>query len=245
MLTGSVPERIASRRPVAVLGSSTSNAEVGHGVMQAFAPSGLQSASIGSEVSPLHAVTAATTRRQAVRIAGTVHGLRAAAANRLATRYNRIVRHAVVLAVIFLVSCGNPARTGPTGPTGGGTVTDKKPGPGTGSTGNPLVATDVGCPAPTCAFHANAAGYFVCMSGGAGSCFHYGPPCTPADSCMYDPSDRTYKQCSKPSEGKCEAWGAACAPATKCMVDPKDGYHRRCDDASGGTCKKFSALCAP
>lgn len=167
------------------------------------------------------------------------------------TRYNRAVRHAVVLASILLVGqlagCGNPARKGPAGPTGGGAGAGTKTGSGagTGSGASTLVARDVGCPAPTCAFHAGGSGYFVCTSSGSGSCFHFGPPCTPPDACMYDPADRTHKQCTKPSEGKCEAWGAACAPASKCMIDPKDGYHRRCDDASGGTCKKYGALCAP
>jgi hypothetical protein len=180
-------------------------------------------------------------------------GLTPPRANRLATRYNRAVRSAVVLALILLAGlaagCGNPARKGPDGPTGRGSGTGTGTGTGSGTAAgsgtNPLVARDVGCPSPTCTFHPGAAGYFTCTSSGSGSCFHYGPPCTPADACMYDPADRTYKQCTKPTEGRCETWGAACAPANKCMFDPKDGYHRQCDDASAGTCKKFSGLCAP
>lgn len=169
-------------------------------------------------------------------------------ANRRATRYNRAVRSAIVLAwMVLIAGCGNPARRGPDGPTGNKTGGGTGTGSGTtaGSGTNSLVARDVGCPAPTCAFHAGAAAYFTCTSSGAGSCFHFGPPCSPADACMYDPADRTYKQCAKSSEGTCAQWGAACAPASKCMFDPKDGYHRHCDDASAGTCKKLGGLCAP
>src|SRR4051794_14636933 len=57
-LAGSVASGIASRRPVADAGSSTSNAELGHGVMQWPAPSGLQAGSTGKLVSLLHAASA-------------------------------------------------------------------------------------------------------------------------------------------------------------------------------------------
>src|SRR4051812_14455830 len=57
---GSVPCGIASRRPVWVVGSSTSNTAEGHGVMQALSPRGLHSAFIGKLVSPLHAATTRT-----------------------------------------------------------------------------------------------------------------------------------------------------------------------------------------
>jgi hypothetical protein len=106
-------------------------------------------------------------------------------------------------------------------------------------------APDIGCLTPSCAFHAGAAAYFTCLSGGAGACFHFGAPCTPADACMYDPGDRTYKQCAKPVEGACGQWGAACAPRAACMFDPADGLHHHCDDGGTGTCKRYGALCAP
>ena len=109
----------------------------------------------------------------------------------------------------------------------------------------PVPVADVGCPTPTCVFHAGAAAYFTCLAGGAGACFHFGGPCTPADSCMYDPAARTYKQCSKPVEGQCTQWGAACAPASACMFDPADGLHHHCDQATGGACARYGALCAP
>jgi hypothetical protein len=107
------------------------------------------------------------------------------------------------------------------------------------------VVPDIGCLATTCAFHAGAAAYFTCLSGGAGVCFHFGAPCAPADGCMFDPGDRTYKQCATPVEGTCRSWGAACAPRSGCMFDPADGLHHHCDDVAGGTCKRYGALCAP
>src|SRR5689334_24832063 len=55
MFAGSVPSGIASRRPVALVASSTSNAELGHGVMQWWIPSGLQRAGAGRLTSLLHA----------------------------------------------------------------------------------------------------------------------------------------------------------------------------------------------
>src|SRR5262245_55487483 len=86
-----------------------------------------------------------------------------------------------------------------------------------------VVLPAVGCPTPTCAFHAGAGAYFTCLAGGVGACFHFGAACAPQDQCMYDPGDRSYKQCTQPSEGTCPAWGAACAPASKCMFNPADG----------------------
>lgn len=129
----------------------------------------------------------------------------------------------------------------PTGPRvagGGATKTPQPPA-------HPAVVPDIGCLATTCAFHAGAAAYFTCLSGGAGACFHFGAPCAPADGCMYDPADRTYKTCASPIEGTCKAWGAACAPRTACMFDPADGLHHHCDDIAGGVCHHYGALCAP
>ena len=106
-------------------------------------------------------------------------------------------------------------------------------------------APDIGCATTTCVFHAGAAAYFTCLSGGAGACFHFGGPCTPADGCMYDPADHTYKQCARAVEGQCAQWASACTPKSACMFDPGDGLHHHCDDAGGGTCRKYGALCAP
>ena len=201
--------------------------------------------------------------------------IRSRAANERPSRYNSAVRHVaainlrspfgtaarptfVGLAItVLLMACGHPATTGtstagkPTRgtkivPTGGGGNVKPAGGAGTGSGAAAVAnAPGLGCPVPSCAFHAGFGTYFTCTSGGGGACFHYGPACTPADACMFDPGDRTYKQCSKASEGTCQAWGAACAPTTKCMFSPQDGYHHHCDDVSGGTCKRYGAFCAP
>jgi len=175
------------------------------------------------------------------------HGRVGFSATSRATRYNACVRHAVVLALILLVGCGTPARKGPEGPTGRGSGSGAQAGSGasSGSGSTPIAVRDVGCPAPSCAYHAGTATYFTCTSSGSGACVHFGPPCRPADACMYDATSRTYKQCATSSEGTCAQWGQACSPASKCMFDPKDGYHRQCDEVSAGTCKRFGALCAP
>lgn len=176
------------------------------------------------------------------------------AANGSGPRYNHRVRAQVspVVVAVVLAACGGSPKAGPTGPTGTKVTpgaSGKTPpvsGGGNGSAAaGPIVVKDIGCPAPTCVFHAGTGGYYTCTNSGAGMCFHFGPACTPAGGCMYDAADRTYKQCAKPVEGTCQQWGAACAPASKCMFDPKDGYHRQCEDTSGGTCKRFGALCSP
>lgn len=114
------------------------------------------------------------------------------------------------------------------------------------SAGSAAIVPDVGCPSPSCAYHANAAGYFTCLSGGDGVCFHFGAPCTPADRCMFDAGGKAYKQCAKIVEGQCVEWAAqACAPASACMFDPDDGLHHHCDEVAGGGCKKYGGLCAP
>ena len=163
--------------------------------------------------------------------------------------------HAIVTAVIrvlfvlalALTACGpKPAaikQGGGAGQSGGSAAGGSPQTPsGSGPVGK---IPDVGCLAPTCAYHAGATGYFTCMAGGAGTCFHFGAPCTPKDNCMYDASDRTYKQCARAVEGMCQQWGAACAPASACMFSASDGLHHKCDDVAGGSCKKYGALCAP
>lgn len=150
--------------------------------------------------------------------------------------------------LIALAACGpksTDVKTGGGG-AGGAHITGTSAGstkpPGTGPLGP---APDVGCLTPTCAYHAGANGYFTCLSGGAGACFHFGGPCTPGDSCMFDAADRTYKQCARVLEGVCQQWGAACAPSSRCMFSPADNLHHACDEIAGGTCKRYGALCAP
>ena len=160
-------------------------------------------------------------------------------------RYNRGVRSLIF--IVVLAGCGNPPATKrPTNPGGAGvTPVANAGGVKPTSAGGPSTVRDIGCLKPTCVFHAGAAAYFTCQSGGAGTCFHFGSSCTPESACMYDPAAKSYKLCTKPVEGACTAWGGACAPASKCMFDAADGLHHTCDSVDGGTCKKFGALCAP
>jgi hypothetical protein len=161
------------------------------------------------------------------------------------------VVHLSRFALVALVACGSspPAQHGPTPPSNGsaGPVATMPPaGSAAGSGAPPAIAVkDIGCPSPTCAYHAGANGYFTCLAGGAGACFHFGAPCTPTAGCMYNATEHAYRTCTNPVEGQCQQWGAACAPASLCMFDPDDGNHHHCDEVAGGTCKRFGALCAP
>ncbi len=262
MFVGSVPFGIASRLPVAVDASSTSNAELGHGTMQCPVDSGLQFAGTGKlESLPPHAASPSTKTKRATLI-GTdptpASRAETTTALRRPSRYNLAVRQAIVLLV--LLGCGTsasqpPAKhvTPPT-PVAHGNTPNPHPTPngngngnGNGSAAPPVAVAvpDIGCPSPTCAFHAGAGAYFTCLAGGAGACFHFGAPCAPSDACMYDPNEHSYKACQKSIEGTCAKWGTPCTPASKCMFDPQDGLHHTCDDASPGSCKKYGALCAP
>jgi hypothetical protein len=153
-----------------------------------------------------------------------------------------------VVIVLVAVACGghtpeplkNTAGHGSAATAHAGSATVVATGSGSG------IVPDVGCLAPSCAYHAGTATYFTCLAGGAGACFHFGGPCTPTDNCMYDAQARNYKQCSRAVEGTCAQWGAsACAPASACMFDPDDSLHHHCEDIAGGACRKFGALCAP
>lgn len=159
-------------------------------------------------------------------------------------RYNRAVRFVIAMLAALVPACGSPAGPQHPAPPVASKPAAQPPGRAPGPTVAAVVPT-IGCPAPTCSFHAGAGGYFTCLSGGAGMCFHFGSPCTPADACMFDPGDRSYKQCSVASEGVCQQWGAACAPATACVFNPADGLHHQCDEVADGGCKRYGALCAP
>jgi hypothetical protein len=163
------------------------------------------------------------------------------------TRYiDGVLRPFLIL--IALAACGPKAtgvKTGGGG-AGGGTTTGVGSGSAKAAGTSPVGSLpDVGCLQPTCAYHAGASAYLTCLSGGSGSCFHFGGPCTPKDSCMFDATDRTYKQCARAVEGTCQQWGAACAPSSACMFSPADNLHHTCEEIAGGTCKKYGALCAP
>jgi hypothetical protein len=143
-----------------------------------------------------------------------------------------------------MTSCGG--HTPEPNPGHGNVVANRGSGGTTAGSAAAAIVPEVGCPSPTCAYHAATAAYFTCLSGGAGTCFHFGGPCAPADGCMFDPQQRSYRTCAKPVEGACAEWSAsACAPASRCMFDPDDGLHHHCDDVAGGTCRTFGALCAP
>lgn len=148
-----------------------------------------------------------------------------------------------LLAVVIAAACsGGSKEIKHGGGTGSGAQVTHGSGIGAGSGSGAKVASttpsavpEIGCLTPTCAYHAGAGSYFTCLAGGAGTCFHFGGPCTPPDKCMYDTSSRTYKQCANSVEGACQQWGTACTPANGCMYSPADGMHH---DKSG-------ALCAP
>lgn len=151
----------------------------------------------------------------------------------------------IVLVISLLaLACGTPPKPVPpdgkgTGVAGGGPVAGgQKPTP-------PGAMKDIGCHVASCAYHPGTGAYFTCQSGGAGTCFHFGAPCTPDAACMFDAQSKSYKTCTGPVEGTCTAWGAACAPASKCMFDPGDRLHKKCDDVAGGACNRYGALCAP
>ena len=147
---------------------------------------------------------------------------------------------------LALIACGNPPKPSTT-PAPVRATTPAAPSVGAGSAVPPapqLTTKDIGCPSPSCVYHAGANAYFTCTASGSGGCVHFGPACAPPDGCMYDPGDRTYKSCTKIVEGSCRAWGAACTP-NACMIDPRDGYYRQCTQQRGGTCSAFAALCTP
>jgi hypothetical protein len=132
----------------------------------------------------------------------------------------------------------------PAEPTGAPAPTDKPSGKATATT--PLLdLKGVACAASPCAYHPGTAGYFRCLAGGAGACFHFGGPCQPQDSCMFDPGDRAYKLCASAVEGKCQRFGAACIPAGTCWYRAEDRLYHVCEQPKAGGCSKWGALCAP
>jgi len=155
------------------------------------------------------------------------------------------VHRLVVIAALVVACGGHPPETLHNAATGSAATHTATPAGSAGSASVAIVP-EVGCPNPTCVFHAGAAAYFTCLSGGSGICFHFGAPCAPADGCMFDPQQRLYRACAKAVEGTCAQWGpSTCAPASACMFDPDDGLHHHCDDIAGGACRKYGATCSP
>jgi hypothetical protein len=154
--------------------------------------------------------------------------------------------HRLVWIAALCVACGSHPPEPLHNAANGSASAHSAPTAGSGSSAAVAIVPEVGCPNPTCVFHAGAAAYFTCLSGGAGICFHFGGPCAPADGCMFDPQQRTYRSCAKVVEGTCAQWNAnTCAPASACMFDPDDGLHHHCDNIADGTCRKYGVLCAP
>lgn len=96
-----------------------------------------------------------------------------------------------------------------------------------------------------CMLHEEADGYFRCLSGTGGECFHFGATCAPPDLCMYERKSKLHKTCSKESLGRCTAFGSACAPKDSCMYDPAKNRYRKCETAKGGACSRFGDACLP
>lgn len=96
-----------------------------------------------------------------------------------------------------------------------------------------------------CMLHLEADGYFACLSGSDGQCFHYGAACQPASLCMFERSSGLHKICSQVREGRCEAYGSPCEPTDGCMFDVAKGRYRSCESASAGGCKSFTGPCLP
>jgi hypothetical protein len=152
-----------------------------------------------------------------------------------------------ILALGTLLAACSAAASPPKGP-----AATARPGPGgsrpcgASPAGTPLLPVEgVACAALGCVYHAGARAYFACTSAAAGTCFHFGGPCTPVEACQFDPGDGRYKQCDAVVEGACTRWGAACAPASGCLYDPRDGLHHRCEQVTDGKCARRGALCTP
>ena len=103
----------------------------------------------------------------------------------------------------------------------------------------------VPCAAQTCAYHAGSDGYFLCLNGAAGRCFHYGRSCAPADACMFDARSGSYRLCEQAVEGQCVRGGAACDPPERCMFDRASGLYRTCIQGEPGQCHEFGDVCGP
>ncbi len=131
----------------------------------------------------------------------------------------------------------NGKRSGDSGKSGGA-VSGRSAGKG-------LPGTGISCATRRCMYHPGADGYFRCLNGGAGTCFHYGRSCAPSNRCMYDRKARSYRSCSRVSEGRCLAFAAACEPPGRCMFNSSDNMHHVCDKLDKGRCVRFGAICDP
>lgn len=167
---------------------------------------------------------------------------------------------AALIAVVLSACAGQSKTPGARAPAGGtktvapddeaGTTAPDSGTPardtaGAAAGGPKLPAKGIRCATQPCMYHPGTRTYHLCLSSGAGTCFHYGRTCAPAGGCMYDASTSSYRSCSRVSEGTCLAFGAACTPPGACMLDRSDDMHHVCEELEGGTCKRFGALCVP
>ena len=96
-----------------------------------------------------------------------------------------------------------------------------------------------------CMFHQESSGFFACLSGADGQCFHYGAVCEPADTCVPDLSSGEFRHCKKFTEGRCERFDASCKPGGTCLYDTAARRYRTCSKPSDGGCSEFGATCDP
>jgi hypothetical protein len=242
--------------------SSISNAELGHGVMQWWSPSGLQRAGVGRLMSLLHAASApaaTATAAAAVEVAarwreGHIRGEHnrpggppaqefepgrecgARPAKRRTPRYNSAVRHALtfVVAAVVTIGCGTPPD--PKRPAGAGSAD-------TGSAGTTAKGGT--------AKGGTAKGGTAKGGTGGGSAAGGQPDPTPKDvaclvpTCVYHAGTNAYFSCLASGAGTCFHFGPACTPNAACMYDASSRGYKLCAKASEGACAAWGAACAP
>lgn len=97
----------------------------------------------------------------------------------------------------------------------------------------------------TCMYHQEAQGYFRCLAGADGQCFHFGESCAPAKQCMFDVSQGVAKTCGEIVAGQCRDFGAACETKDSCQYSAKEARYRECKQSKSGRCTEHGKLCLP
>ncbi len=96
-----------------------------------------------------------------------------------------------------------------------------------------------------CMFHMEAKGYFKCLSGADGQCFHYGAMCSPDDSCMVDATSGQTKNCTEQDEGECVVFKELCQQKNTCQFSVEERRYKTCTSPAVGGCKAFGSVCNP
>ncbi len=156
----------------------------------------------------------------------------------------------LVVGLVLVAACSAPPKAAPQLPTASHEVANDSAGPPAGgartAAGAPLIdPSGASCAPLACVYHGGAGGYFSCLAGGQGSCFHFGAPCQPADDCMLDPSERSFRRCLELVAGVCQRFAAACAPRGSCWYRADEAQYRECLEKTPGRCGKWGALCDP